>query len=223
MNISDLVLSNNHHFIALNKPVGIPTQEDKTGDKSLLDLGEIFCKTTLYAVHRLDRTVSGVVIFAKNVRILNALNVQFQAHTAKKSYWAIVGNRPPKDSDTLIHFLKKDARQKLARVVPETDAEAQRAELRYTVKASSEKYFLLEIELITGRFHQIRAQLAAIGCPVKGDVKYGFRRGNADRSVHLHAHRLELNHPVSNEKLVIEAPAPTEVLWDFFTKQPQVL
>jgi 23S rRNA pseudouridine1911/1915/1917 synthase len=220
---SDWVLSNNHHFIALNKPVGIPTLEDKTGDKSLLDLGEIYCKTTLYAVHRLDRTVSGIVIFAKNVKILNALNVQFQEHIAKKSYWAIVGNRPPKDADTLIHFLKKDGRQKMAKVVSEKDAEAQQAELRYTVKASSEKYFLLEIELITGRFHQIRVQLAAIGCPVKGDVKYGFRRSNADRSVHLHAHRLELNHPVSNEKMVIEAPAPTEVLWDFFTKPTQVV
>ncbi|MEK7257771.1 MAG: RNA pseudouridine synthase [Bacteroidota bacterium] len=213
----DWVLVKTHQFIAFNKPAGLPVQGDKTGDKSLLQLGEIYSKSRLYLVHRIDRPATGIVIFAKTNSAAQALSEQFQQRTAQKSYLAVVKNLPPETEGVLRHVLQKNERTNRSKVVSgENEEEGKMAELKYKVLGSSENYHLLEIELLSGRHHQIRAQLAAAGCPVKGDVKYGFRRGNKDRSIHLHAWKLTFKHPVSGEEIRLEAPLPKDPVWDAF-------
>ena len=214
--IGDAVLYKNNQLIAFNKPIGVPVQADKTGDKSLLDLAEIYCKSRLSLIHRLDRPASGVVLLAKNKGAAAAISQQFKEKTVEKTYLAIVKNRPPKDKDTLIHYLRKSSKNNLTRVFEKEEKESKKAELQYEILASSDNYHLLKINLLTGRYHQIRAQLAAIGSPIKGDVKYGFRRGNRDRSIDLHAWKLNFQHPVSNEKVALVADCPEGGVWDFF-------
>jgi 23S rRNA pseudouridine1911/1915/1917 synthase len=223
--ISDWVLLNNHQCIALNKPVGMPTQADKTGDKSLLDLAEAYTKTRLHAVHRLDRTASGVILLAKSPRMMALLSAQFEARTVEKIYWAVVSQLPEPAAATLQHWIVANGSKNVSNIRPydpETAAEAQPNEqlavLDYRVLHSSDRYHLLEVRLQTGRHHQIRAQLAAIGCPIKGDVKYGARRSNPDRSIHLHARSLTFAHPVTDEPLTLTAPVPNDALWQFFEK-----
>ncbi|MBK8493525.1 MAG: RluA family pseudouridine synthase [Saprospirales bacterium] len=214
--IGDLVLYKNNQLIAFNKPPGLPTQEDKTGDKSLASLAEIYCKGEVNLVHRLDRPASGVVLFARTHSALVDINEQFKQRKVQKTYLAVVGKEPPKPEGTLIHYLEKNAHQNrtIAHVneVPGSDY----AELSYRQISASDNYFLLEIDLHTGRHHQIRAQLAAIGCPIKGDNKYGFKRANRDRSIHLHAWKLSFEHPVTRERVEIVAPVPEEALWKSF-------
>ncbi|MCK6693298.1 MAG: RNA pseudouridine synthase [Thermoanaerobaculia bacterium] len=195
-------------LLALNKPPGMPAQPDKTGDESALQWGEAHCRQALHPVHRLDRPASGVLLLAKTPAAMTLLQRQFQQHTVEKDYLAVVGAPPPMPEDTLVHFLQKNTAKNRTDVFPEERPETERAELHYRLLGSSERYHLLLIRLITGRHHQIRAQLAAIGCPIKGDVKYGFRRGNRDRSIHLHAWRLAFEHPGSGEWMIVEAPAP---------------
>jgi 23S rRNA pseudouridine1911/1915/1917 synthase len=210
------ILYKDHQLIALNKPTGLAMQPDKTGDLTLQAQAEAYCKQPLHLAHRLDRPVSGIVLFAKTKSAMTALTEQFRSRSVEKTYLAVVQNLPPEDEDSLVHFLRKNEAKNISVVAPESHPGAERAELRYRLLGSSERYHLLEIQLITGRHHQIRAQLAAIGCPVKGDVKYGFRRSNRDRSIHLHAWKLSFDHPVSNERIQLEAKLPEEVVWQAF-------
>nr|MBP6829000.1 RNA pseudouridine synthase [Saprospiraceae bacterium] len=171
---------------------------------------EAYCKQPLHAVNRLDRPVSGLVVFAKTKSAMTALTEQFRNRSVEKTYLAVVQELPAEPEGTLVHFLRKNEAKNLAKAFTEEQPGTERAEIRYRLLGSSERYHLLEIQLITGRHHQIRAQLAAIGSPVKGDVKYGFRRSNRDRSIHLHAWRIAFDHPVSGERIRLEALPPKE-------------
>lgn len=220
MNIGDLVLYKNNQLIALNKPAGVGVQADRTGDKALIDLAEIYCKSKLYLPHRIDRPASGVVLFTKNKNALAILNEAFRGSEVKKTYLAVVKNAPDSPNGTLVHFLKKNGRTNRSKAFEIKQPNTKKAILHYRTLDSSDHYHLLEIQLETGRHHQIRTQLAAIDCPIKGDVKYGFRRNNPDRSIHLHAWKLEFKHPVSEEKEEIIAPLPTDdVIWQVFQEK----
>ena len=214
--IGDLVLYKNNQLIAFNKPPGLPVQEDKTGDKSLVALAEIYCKGSVQLVHRIDRPASGVVLFARTHSALADLNEQFKQRKVHKTYLAVVGQAPPEPEATLVHYIHKNAKQNRAIALVNETPGSEYAELHYRQIAASERYFLLEIDLHTGRHHQIRAQLAAIGCPIKGDNKYGFKRANPDRSIHLHAWKLSFEHPVTRDRETIVAPLPEEALWNSF-------
>lgn len=204
-------------LIAVNKPGGMPAQADKTGDVSLLQWAEAEFKQSLHPVHRLDRPASGVLLLARTQAAMTQMQQQFQQHTVEKEYLAVVADAPSEPEGVLVHYLQKNAAQNRAYANPEERAGAERAELHYRLLGSSQRYHLLHIRLITGRHHQIRAQLAAIGCPIKGDVKYGSRRGNRDRSIHLHAWRLAFEHPGSGAWMEVEAPLPEgDAVWDAF-------
>jgi 23S rRNA pseudouridine1911/1915/1917 synthase len=220
MQISELIIAQNHQFIVANKPSGTPIQPDKTGDKSLLELLEIYSKSKLFVVHRLDRPVSGVVVFARNKNAAANLSRQFHDKRIEKNYIAVVGKLPEPANGMLTHFLKKKGNEVV--IVPEEAEDTDLSELSYELLISTERYHFLKIELKTGRFHQIRAQLAAIGSPIKGDVKYGFRRSNTDRSIHLHAWRLGFRHPVTKEDLMFEVPFPDEVLWNYLKENSEL-
>lgn len=217
--IGNWVIYKNNQLIAFNKPAGIPVQADKTGDKSLIQLGEIYCKSTLYPIHRIDRPASGVVVFAKNKKAVSVLNDQFKERLVNKTYLAVVKNEPSPVKGTLNHFLVKNQKANKSIVLPEKTADSKEAELSYELMGSSDNYHLLKLGLYTGRHHQIRAQLAAENNPIKGDVKYGFRRSNKDRSIHLHAWKLAFKHPVSGEQVELVAPLPEDSIWDFFGEQ----
>ncbi|NRA51778.1 MAG: RluA family pseudouridine synthase [Phaeodactylibacter sp.] len=208
--IGKLVLYKNNQLIAFHKPPRIPVAADKTGDKAMDQLGEIYCKSKLGLVHRIDRPASGVVLFARSENALANLNAQFREREVEKVYLAAVKQRPEQDEGTLTHYLSRNGRQNKTQVFSAPQKGAKQAELSYKYLESSDHYHLLEVKLHTGRHHQIRAQLAAIGSPIKGDVKYGFRRSNPDRSIHLHAWKLTFRHPVSNQQETITAPLPQE-------------
>ncbi|MEX2350294.1 MAG: RNA pseudouridine synthase [Flavobacteriaceae bacterium] len=216
------VLYEDNHLIAVNKRAGDLIQGDKTGDKPLSDvvkdyIAEKYNKpgaVYLGVVHRLDRPTTGVVLFAKTSKALTRLNSLFKERETKKIYWALVKNTPPKAQDTLTHFLKRNAKQNKSYAHIHKVPESKKAVLEYQVLKKLDNYFLLEIQLHTGRHHQIRSQLSAINCPIKGDLKYGFDRSNPDASIHLHARKLTLIHPVQKEKLTVIAPPPDEVIWN---------
>lgn len=216
LNIGDLVLYKNNQLIAFNKPAAIGVQPDKTEDKSLLDFAEIYCKSKLQTIHRLDRPASGVVLFAKNKKALAHLNQQFKDRKIEKTYLAVVKGVPKESTGHLIHYLYKNAAKSKSIASLTENPGSKKAELHYKLIDKIDRYSLLEVKLITGRFHQIRSQLAAIDCQIKGDVKYGFKRGNKDRSIHLHAWKLGFEHPVSGEKVVLEAPLPQDNVWQAF-------
>ncbi len=202
------ILFQDSQLLAINKPPAMPAQADKTGDPSLLEWAEKQCRQSLHPVHRLDRPASGVLLLAKTKAAMTHLQRQFQQQTVEKTYLAVVAALPPEQEATLVHYLQKNSGKNRAIAQPGEHPGADRAELHYRVLGSSERYHLLLIRLITGRHHQIRAQLSAIGSPIKGDVKYGARRGNPDRSIHLHAWRLSFEHPGSGERMQLEAPLP---------------
>ncbi len=212
----DWLIYKNNQLMAFAKPAGIAVQNDKTGDKSLLNLAEIYAKSKLELIHRLDRPASGIILFAKNKKALANLNKQFQDRTVKKTYLAVVKKPGPEKDGELIHFLKKNGKQNKSYICEPETTNAQKAILKYRLLGSSENYTLLELDLETGRHHQIRAQLGAIGFPVKGDVKYGFRRANKDRSIHLHAWKLSFRHPVSKELVELKQSPPQDAVWDAF-------
>ena len=216
------VLFEDNHIVIVNKRAGDITQGDKTGDKPLSDVvkeyikekynkpGEVF----LGVVHRLDRPTSGVIIFARTSKALERLNKMLRERTISKTYWAVVKNTPLKEKDSLIHFLKKNPKNNKSTVfTKETDA-SKKAILHYSVIKKLDNYSLLEIDLETGRHHQIRAQLAYIGSPIKGDLKYGASRSNKDGSIHLHARKISFTHPVSKENILFLAPIPNETIWN---------
>ena len=221
------VLYEDNHLIAVAKEAGDIVQGDKTGDVPLSDLVKAYLKDKyqkpgnvyLGVVHRLDRPVSGIVLFAKTSKALPRLNKMFAEHKGvSKTYLAIVANRPPQQEGTLTHWLTRNEKQNTARAYDREVPGSKKAVLDYRVVAQSERYFLLEIELRTGRHHQIRCQLAKIGCPIKGDLKYGAPRSNPDGSISLHAWRLSLEHPVSHTHITIEAPVPDDRLGKEITK-----
>jgi 23S rRNA pseudouridine1911/1915/1917 synthase len=215
--IGDLVLYKNNQFIAFNKPHSVPVQADKTGDKALIDLAEIYCKSQVYLINRLDRPASGITLFAKNSRAATVLTEQLKERSVKKTYLAVVKELPENAEGTLTHYLKKNEKTNTSSVYTVPTKGAEEAVLHYKKVASIDQYHLLEIDLITGRHHQIRAQLAAIGSPIKGDVKYGARRSNSDRSIHLHAWKMEFSHAVTNEKVALLAPLPIgDSVWQGF-------
>lgn len=217
--IGDWVIYKNNQLIAFNKPPGLPVQPDLTDDKSMLELASIYTKGSVELIHRLDRPSSGLLIMAKNKKALAALNHQFKNRNVEKKYLAIVSNRPEKDVAVLEHYLIRNGKTNKSKVVDASVSGAKPARMSYRYIGSSDAYHLLEIELHSGRHHQIRAQLAAIGSPIKGDVKYGDRRKNKDRSIHLHAWKLQFTHPVSNELENLTAPVPsTDNLWTYFAE-----
>lgn len=208
------ILYKDNQCIAINKAPGIPVQPDKTKDETLQALTEAYCHHPLHAVHRIDRPVSGIVLFAKSARANTNLQQQFQARTVEKVYLAFLQEKPKEDKAELVHFLKKNQAKNTVVAYAEERPGTEKAVLTYELIGSTVRYHLVRIILQTGRHHQIRAQMAAIGCPVKGDVKYGATRGNPDRSIHLHAWRLGFDHPVSGERMQMEAPIPTaDALW----------
>ncbi|NGX84968.1 RluA family pseudouridine synthase [Aequorivita sp. KMM 9714] len=216
------VIYEDNHLIVINKRPGDIVQGDKTGDMPLSEvvkeyIAEKYNKpgaVYLGVVHRLDRPTSGIVLFAKTSKALTRLNKLFAKRETQKIYWALVKNAPPKTEDTLIHFLKRNPKQNKSYAHIKEVPESKKAILHYKLIQKLDNYYLLEIELETGRHHQIRSQLSAIGCPIKGDLKYGFDRSNPDGSIHLHASKLTLVHPVQKEEFTFEAPNPTDVLWD---------
>jgi len=222
--VSSSVLFEDNHIIAVNKRPSEIVQGDKTGDMPLSERVKLYIKKKynkpgdvfLGVVHRIDRPVSGVVLFARTSKALTRINQILHDRTIKKRYWAIVKNKPKEQTALLVHYLKKDEQKNKSFPFPDDRKGAQRAELTYTIVGHTDHYSMLEIELHTGRHHQIRAQLAAIGCPIKGDLKYGFTRSNSDASIHLHARSVEFVHPVTKNLLLIVAPPPKDSLWQVF-------
>ncbi|GHT25038.1 RNA pseudouridine synthase [Bacteroidia bacterium] len=218
------ILYEDNHLIVVNKRCGDIVQHDPTGDIPLEQTvkdylkakynkpGEVF----LGVVHRVDRPVSGIVVFARTSKALIRLNQMFQDKTIRKTYWAVVKERPPKDSDTLTHYIVRNTRTNRSYAYASERSNAQKAILHYRCIASSDNYHLLEIDLETGRHHQIRCQLAAIGCPIRGDLKYGYPRSNPNGGIHLHALQIRFKHPVKNEKMSLTAPPPEDELWRAF-------
>lgn len=215
------VLHEDNHIIIVNKRVGDIVQGDKTGDKPLNEVVKAYLKEKhnkpgnvyLGVVHRLDRPTSGIVLFSKTSKALPRLNKLFQQKDAKKTYWAVVKNRPPKDQDILVHYLKRNPKQNKSFAHKNEVPDSKKAILEYRILKELDNYFLLEVDLKTGRHHQIRSQLSAIGCPIKGDLKYGFDRSNKDAGIHLHARKLEFIHPVKKEPIIVFAEVPDEALW----------
>ncbi len=219
------VLYEDNHIIIVNKAPGEIVQGDKTGDKPLCDIVREWLKAKydkpgnvfLGVVHRLDRPVTGAVLFAKTSKALSRLNKMFASHeNVRKTYWAIVGNRPPQESGTLTHWLTRNGQTNTARAYDREVPGSKKAILDYRIISSSDKYFLLEVTLHTGRHHQIRCQLSKIGCPIRGDLKYGAPRSNPDGSISLHARSLSLTHPVSMKPINVVAPVPDTNLWKAF-------
>ncbi len=219
------ILFEDNHLIAVNKTNSDLVQKDSTGDKALVDKLKDYIKEKynkpgkvfLGVTHRLDRPVSGVVLFARTSKALTRMNALFRDDEIRKTYWAIVKNKPEKIEDKLVHYLIRNTKQNKSYCSDTEVNDSKRAELSYKLLASSDKYFLLEIDLKTGRHHQIRAQLATIGCPVKGDLKYNFPRSNKDGGISLHARSISFIHPVSKVDIKIVADPPKEeVLWNYF-------
>lgn len=216
------ILHEDNHIIVVNKRVGDIVQGDKTGDKPLSDVvkeyikdkynkpGEVF----LGVVHRLDRPTTGIVVFARTSKALTRLNELFKNRETQKTYWAIVKNKPPKPEDKLIHFLKRNEKNNTSKAHINEVPESKIASLDYKIIKELNNYFALEIDLHTGRHHQIRAQLSVIGSPIKGDLKYGFDQSNPDSGIHLHARKLVFIHPVTKENIEIVAPVPNDVIWN---------
>ncbi len=215
------ILHEDNHIIAINKRVGDIVQGDKTGDIPLSEVvkeyikekykkpGEVF----LGVVHRLDRPTTGIVVFARTSKALTRLNEMFSNRETQKTYWAIVKNKPEKEQDTLVHFLKRNEKNNTSKAHTKEVAESKKASLDYKIIKKLDNYFALEINLHTGRHHQIRAQLAAIGSPIKGDLKYGFERSNTDGGIHLHARKLNFIHPVTKVTIELIAPTPKDKIW----------
>lgn len=216
------VLYEDNHVIIVNKRPGDIVQGDKTGDAPLSEVVKEYIKhkynkpgnVYLGVVHRLDRPTSGIVLFSKTSKALPRLNKLFKEKDAKKTYWAIVKNMPPKEKDILVHYLKRNPKQNKSYAHLKEVPESKRAILDYRIIKQLDNYYLLEIDLQTGRHHQIRSQFSAIGSPIKGDLKYGFDRSNKDASIHLHARKLAFTHPVSKEEIEVIASPPEDPLWN---------
>ena len=223
------VLFEDNHLLIVNKRASDIVQGDKTGDMPLVEImkeyiaekykkpGNVF----LGVVHRIDRPVSGVLIFAKTSKALSRMTEVFRTRNVQKIYWAVVKNRPQKPEDTLVHYLLKNEKNNLSKAYKEEIKGSKRSELHYKILCSSDRYHLLEVLPYTGRHHQIRSQLSKIGCSIKGDLKYGSERSNPDASIHLHARKIIFEHPVTHETIAVTAPVPEENLWMAFEKMAE--
>ncbi len=219
------ILYEDNHIIIVNKRSSDLVQGDGTGDEPLDDIVRAYIKEKynkpgdvfLGVVHRLDRPVSGCVVYARTSKALSRLSELFRTREVKKTYWAIVSDRPPAEEGTLSNYLKKNEQQNKSYVYEKEVKGSKLAELSYRVLARSEKYYLIEVDLQTGRHHQIRAQLSAAGCPIKGDLKYGSKRSNEGGGISLHSRRVAFVHPVKNEEIKIEAPLPDDRIWKLFS------
>jgi 23S rRNA pseudouridine1911/1915/1917 synthase len=221
------VIYEDNHIIAVNKAGGEVVQSDKTGDETILDIVKLYLKEKydkpgnvfLGLPHRLDRPTTGVLVLAKTGKVLPRLNKLFQTRDeVKKTYWAVVAKRPEIHTETLTHYLVYNPEKNRSYAYTEKRPGSKLASLTYRHVASIDNYHLLEIELHTGRHHQIRVQLRQLKLYIKGDIKYGFPRPNADKSIHLHARRIDLMHPVKNEMMTIIADPPDDVVWNEFMK-----
>ena len=219
------VLYEDNHIIIVNKASSEIVQGDKTGDMPLSEMVKSYIKEKynkpgavfLGVVHRLDRPVSGVVVFARTSKALERLNAMFrEGGRIKKTYWAIVKNRPAEPEAELVHYLIRNEQQNKSYAYATERSGAKRSVLNYRLLGSMEKYHLLEVVLQTGRHHQIRCQLSKIGCPIKGDLKYGAKRSNPDGGISLHSRKVEFLHPVRKEPISVTAPTPKDNLWEFF-------
>jgi 23S rRNA pseudouridine1911/1915/1917 synthase len=227
------VIYEDNHLIVVNKPIGILVQGDETGDTPLVEYVKEYIKIRydkpgdvfLGVCHRIDRPVSGAVIFARTSKALERMNALFQQQKVEKTYWAIVNERPQEENGTLENYLWKDKERNLTKAL---DAPSRRhpdakfSSLSYELIGSQGDQHLLEVKPTTGRPHQIRAQLAKMGCPIKGDVKYGARGGNKDQSIHLHCKKMSFIHPVLKERIEMEAETPNDQIWNLF-EEPNVL
>ena len=225
------ILYEDNHLIAVYKKPSDLSQGDKTGDIALdkevkkyiaekyNKIGEAY----LGIIHRLDRPVGGVLLFAKTSKALERMNDIFRTRDVRKTYFAVVGERPPFEESVLIHYLKKNEKQNKSYVFDNEVKGSKMASLSYRLVSRSNRYYLLEIELHSGRHHQIRAQLAKIGCPIKGDLKYGYPRSNGDASIHLHSRSIEFIHPVKKEKIVVTAKPPADPLWNYFLDMVELI
>jgi 23S rRNA pseudouridine1911/1915/1917 synthase len=216
--IGDIVLFNNHHHIILNKPPGMPSQRDESGDISIIQLAEAYTKKKLFINNRIDRPASGILVLSKSKEAAEYLNAQLRENQVEKSYIAACANAPEEKEGTLSHHLQKSRSQNKMIASSEKD-QGQLSQLRFEVLGKSDRYHFLKINLITGRHHQIRAQLAAVGSPIKGDVKYGDRRKNKDRSIHLHAHTIWFNSYPRGEKVEVVAPFFEDPIWNYFESE----
>lgn len=215
------ILYEDNHLIALNKKSGDIVQGDKTGDKPLSEFvkdylrekynkpGNVYCGV----IHRIDRPVTGVVIFAKTSKALSRMNTLFREKDLQKTYWAIINNKPDKEEATLTHYLIKNNRNNKSKAFNFPKEGALKSILSYTTLKKLDRYFLVKVQPKTGRHHQIRVQLAQIGCTIKGDLKYGAKRSNKDASINLHARQLEFIHPIKKESILITAPPPKTSIW----------
>ena len=218
------ILFEDNHIIIVNKKCGDIVQGDKTGDKTLADEikqyikkkynkpGDVFLGNT----HRLDRPTSGIVIFARTSKALSRINKMFAEQKIHKTYLAVVNNKPPKTKDTVTHYLIRNRKQNKSYANNKITKDAKEARLTYELTGKSDKFYLLKIQLHTGRHHQIRAQLAKLNCFIKGDLKYGFPRSNPDGGIHLHSYKVEFIHPVKKEPVTIIAEPPDDVVWNYF-------
>jgi len=222
------ILFEDNHLIAVNKQVSDLVQADQTGDEVMGNQIKAYLKKKynkpgdvfLGVVHRLDRPVTGVVVFARTSKALTRMNNLFKEHQVKKTYWAVVRERPPEVEDDLLHYLLRDSKQNKSHAFNRPKNGAKEARLTYRLIGSTNNFYLLEVDLHTGRHHQIRSQLAKIGCPIKGDLKYGFARSNQGGGIHLHARKISFTHPVTKEEVVIVANPPVEdQLWQEFMMQ----
>lgn len=219
------ILFEDNHLIIVNKLSGELVQGDFTGDKPLVEIVRDYIKVKyekpgnvfVGLVHRLDRPTSGIVVFAKTSKALSRMNALFEKREIDKRYWTLIKEKPPQTKERLVHYLKKDSAKNKSFTYKKEQKGVKKAALSYSILAKSESFYLLEIELETGRHHQIRVQLASIGCPIKGDLKYGFPRSNKDASISLHARSLSFTHPVSKEMVIIKAPLPlSDNVWKYF-------
>ena len=216
------VLYEDNHIIIVNKRVGDIVQGDKTRDKPLSDVVKDYIKDKynkprnvyLGVTHRLDRPTTGIVVFAKTSKVLPRLNKLFSDKKINKTYWAVVKQIPEKEKTTLIHWLKKNPKNNKSTAYNNEIKDSKKAILHYEVIKQLNNYFLLEVNLETGRHHQIRCQLSSIGSSIKGDLKYGFDRSNTDGGIHLHSRKIEFIHPVSKEDVSVLAPTPQDPIWD---------
>lgn len=216
------VIYEDNHILIVAKKAGEIVQGDKTGDTPLSDMAKAYVKEKYHrpgnvfvgVVHRLDRPVSGLVCFARTSKALSRLCAMFASHEqVRKTYWALVCKRPPQDEGTLMNWLTRDTRRNMAKAYDHEVPHSKKAVLDYRLLATTDRYFLLEVNLHTGRHHQIRCQLAHMGCIIKGDLKYGAPRSNPDGSISLHARRICMEHPVSHQIIDVIAPVPDEPVW----------
>lgn len=220
--MEDRILFEDNHFIVVNKLCGEIVQGDKTGDPSMIENIRAFIKKRdgkpgnvfLEAVHRIDRPVSGIVLFAKTSKGLSRMNKLFHDGEVIKLYWAIVGSMPPNKSETLKHYIFRNPEKNKSYAFTDSKPNRKEARLTYTLLGTTGRYYLIQVELHTGRHHQIRAQLAKIGLPVRGDLKYGAPRSNPDGGINLHAYSLQFTHPVTDEAIKVIASPPSDKLWN---------